>query len=94
MFNVPPPFDVIFLVAAVAALMLGIRRVAGGEPIDLSALFRSPAATLPWPRGVQEEEPRSWRVEILDRRSAARTGSPRRSTASAMARTDPESVPG
>jgi hypothetical protein len=93
-FNVPFPFDVIFLVAAVAALILGIRRLAGGEPIDLGALFTSPAATLPWPRGVQEEEPRPWRVEILDRRGAARTGAPRRAAASAMARTDAGSVPG
>jgi hypothetical protein len=23
---------------------------------------------LPWPRGVQEEEPQPWRLELLDRR--------------------------
>jgi hypothetical protein len=50
-------------VLAVAALtvpvVIGIRILAGDQTADA-----------PWPRGVQEEEPTPWNVQLLDRRSA------------------------
>jgi hypothetical protein len=45
---------------AISAPYLFVRFVARGEPIDVLRLFVAPAE-LPWPRGVQEEEPQPWR---------------------------------
>lgn len=67
------PF-VIPATAAVASLVV-VRRVAGDQPIDLAVLFGD-AGHMPWPRGVQEEEPRPWRFELLDRRPAAVSPAP------------------
>jgi hypothetical protein len=69
-------FDLAFLlssaipaIAFVVSLVV-VRRLAGGQPIDLAVLFGN-AGHMPWPRGVQEEEPRPWRFELLDRRRTA-----------------------
>jgi hypothetical protein len=64
------PWDVVALAAALATLLGIFRLVTGGEPVDLSALFANPSH-LPWPRGVQEEEPTAWRLELLDRKPMA-----------------------
>ena len=69
----PPVFDLAsvlsFAIPATAAIasLVAVRRLAGDQPIDLAVLFGD-AAHLPWPRGVQEEEPRPWRFEVIDRR--------------------------
>jgi len=49
---------VIFLVVAI------VDRRSGGEPLDVAALFSRPWE-MEWPRGVQEEEPARFRVELL-----------------------------
>ncbi|MGC8633517.1 MAG: hypothetical protein ACP5VP_02450 [Candidatus Limnocylindrales bacterium] len=48
------------LIALVAIPILLIRALG---PVDLSALFRAPSLDA-WPRGVQEEEPRPWRLAV------------------------------
>jgi hypothetical protein len=55
---------------AVVASLVAVRRLAGDQPIDLAALFGN-AGHMPWPRGIQEEEPRPWRFDLLDHRPAA-----------------------
>jgi hypothetical protein len=52
------------VLAAPAALLA--RLLAGPEPAPMN-LF-SLSGEPPWPRGVQEEDPPRWRLEILDRR--------------------------
>ena len=56
---------------AVVASLIVVRLLAGDQPIDLAVLFGQRRGTMPWPRGVQEEEPRPWRFELLDRRPMA-----------------------
>jgi hypothetical protein len=48
------------LIALVSIPVLLIRALG---PVDLSALFRAPSPDA-WPRGVQEEEPRPWRLAV------------------------------
>jgi hypothetical protein len=63
-------FDFVSIVipaTAVVASLVAVRRLAGDQPIDLAVLFGN-ASQMPWPRGVQEEEPQPWRLELLDRR--------------------------
>ena len=55
---------------AVVASLIVVRRLAGDQPIDFAVLFGN-AADMPWPRGVQEEEPRPWRFEVIERRPMA-----------------------
>jgi hypothetical protein len=62
--------DIAVLAALVAAPLVLVRFLTRGEPVDLSRLFAIPSE-LPWPRGVQEEEPRAWRVDLLERRPVA-----------------------
>jgi hypothetical protein len=66
------PTQLLITAAIAAVALIGwivmLRVVTAGEPVDLADLFRNPAE-LPWPRGVQEEEPQPWRLELLDRRS-------------------------
>ena len=59
-----------FIVGALAAVILVLRRVdsADGSPL---ALFPRTWET-PWPRGVQEDEPTRFRVELLEARSATK----------------------
>ena len=49
---------------AITAPFLFVRFVSRGEPLDVLRLFAGPAE-LPWPRGVQEEEPQPWRWNTL-----------------------------
>ena len=50
----------VILGAAIAGPFVFVRFLSRGEPLDLFRMFVAPAE-LPWPRGVQEEEPRPWR---------------------------------
>jgi hypothetical protein len=53
-------FEFVVTVAALTVpVVVGVRMLAGGESADM-----------PWPRGVQEQEPKRWNVNLLDRRSA------------------------
>jgi hypothetical protein len=58
--------DIAALASLVAAPLVLVRFLARGEPVDLSRLFAIPSE-LPWPRGVQEEDPRPWRVDLISR---------------------------
>ena len=71
MFAITTFADLAILAALIVAWCAVIRLVAGDQPLDLTALLGQ-AAPMPWPRGVQEEEPQRWRLELLDRRPAAR----------------------
>jgi hypothetical protein len=53
----------------VAPAILLNRLVDGGDGPTLPDILRIPSDS-PWPRGVQEEEPLPWRLELLDRRPA------------------------
>ena len=48
----------------VVPTLIVVRFLAGGDGVALADLFAA-SRELPWPRGVQEEEPVSWRVEHL-----------------------------
>ncbi len=63
-------FQALALAGIVAAALLAVRWLVRGEPAGLSGLFILPADP-PWPRGVQEEEPRPWRLDLLERRQVA-----------------------
>jgi hypothetical protein len=52
--------SIAFVGLVIAAPALFVRFVARGEPLDVLRLFTG-LAELPWPRGVQEEEPQPWR---------------------------------
>ena len=56
MFDLASILSLVPAIALVASLVV-VRRLAGDQPIDLAALFGH-ATPMPWPRGVQEEEPR------------------------------------
>ena len=70
MFAITTFADLTILAALIVAWCAVIRLVAGDQPLDLTALLGQ-AAPMPGPRGVQEEEPQRWRLELLDRRPAA-----------------------
>ena len=53
------------LAAAIGILFI-VGYLAGPRSGDAESLFRAPT-DLGWPRGVQEEEPVRWRVELLGR---------------------------
>ncbi len=72
-----------FLVATIV-LVIGPGRLIVPDPERFSALFRAPFDDR-WPRGVQEEEPKRWRIELLDRRQRILDG-PALPTATATAR--------
>jgi hypothetical protein len=52
------------LVVGVALLLIALSRLSGDGP-GLAELFKAPT-DLDWPRGVQEDEPVRWRVELLE----------------------------
>ena len=56
----------------VAPAVLINRLLAGSEGGAFTDLFAIPLDP-PWPRGVQEEEPAPWRVELLHRRAPSGT---------------------
>jgi hypothetical protein len=59
------------ILVSVALAPIGIAwALAGRDGFTLAELFRLPSDP-PWPRGVQEDEPAPWRLELLDRRSSA-----------------------
>jgi hypothetical protein len=52
-------FEFVLSVAALTMpVIVGIRLLAGGE-----------STSMPWPRGVQEEEPKHWNAQLFDRPS-------------------------
>ena len=55
--------NVIWLLALTAAIVLGFRLLAGPNPPGLEGLFTAGPANMPWPQGVQEEEPVRWNIE-------------------------------
>jgi hypothetical protein len=61
----------LLVIAAVLALAVAAAdRRLGGEPFDAGALL--PHSWEPgWPKGVQEEEPVRYRVELIGRRPAS-----------------------
>jgi hypothetical protein len=65
-------FEIVTSAAMVAASAVLLVRVLagseGGTLADLFAVYADP----PWPRGVQEEEPTRWRVDLL--RGPSNTG--------------------
>ena len=60
--NVPTElFQIVFpLVVTIIPIVVTIRLVAGRGDSGFDGLVRY-QATLPWPKGVQEEEPQPWR---------------------------------
>ena len=77
MFDLASALSLVIPATALVAAIVVVRRLSGDQPIDLAVLFGN-AAHMPWPRGVQEEEPRPWRFDLLDRRPA--TVSPKAAT--------------
>ena len=63
-------FEIVAALALVAAPpILLIRLLAGREGGGVAAVnLFGVQGEMPWPRGVQEEEPPRWRVELLERR--------------------------
>jgi hypothetical protein len=62
--------DIAVFASLVAAPLVLVRFLTREEPVDLSRLFAIPSE-LPWPHGVQEEEPQPWRLGLLERRRSA-----------------------
>ena len=60
-------FTVLFFVGIAVPIVLVVRWLGNGDAAGIDGLFASPT-DLPWPRGVQEEEPARWKVELIDRR--------------------------
>jgi hypothetical protein len=60
--NVPTElFQLVFvLVVTVLPIIVLVRLAAGDGDLGFDALIRADT-TLPWPKGVQEEEPKPWR---------------------------------
>ena len=61
--NVPTElFQMAFVLAVtVIPFVILVRLVAGREDFGFDSIMRYDA-TLPWPRGVQEEEPQPWNL--------------------------------
>jgi hypothetical protein len=55
--------NVIWLLALAAAIVLTVRLLAGPNPPGLAGLFSAGPIEMPWPQGVQEEEPVRWNIE-------------------------------
>jgi hypothetical protein len=75
----------LLVIAALIAVAVAVAdRRLGGEPFDAAALL--PHSWEPgWPKGVQEEEPLRYRVELIDRRRPA-SGDADHVTSSGVAR--------
>lgn len=61
--------NVIWLLALAGAIVGGLRLLAGPNPPGLAGLFTAEPARMPWPQGVQEEEPVPWNIEPTQVRS-------------------------
>ena len=72
MFDIDAITTALLILAAIAAVLVLTWAIGAGDPTDLGLLFGRPWE-LAWPRGVQEEEPQPWRVDLLDRRGSAPT---------------------
>jgi hypothetical protein len=59
------------LVAAPIVLIVWL--LAGRQDASLADLF-APPGELPWPRGIQEEEPEAWNLHALERRRPTTRG--------------------
>ncbi len=84
MFDIDALTTALTILGAVAATLTLTWAIRAGEPADLGTFFGRPWE-LSWPRGVQEEEPQPWRLELLDGRHAANR-SPRRVVVDAACR--------
>ena len=65
------PFDLLqgpALIVLFPLFMLALLRIIAPDGVDLDGMLRLPVDR-EWPRGVQEEEPVHWRVELLSRRN-------------------------
>lgn len=92
MIDIASLLDIAIFAVLVAAPLVLVRVLARGEPVDLSRLFAIPAE-LPWPRGVQEEEPRPWRMDLLERRPVADVPTPTPTEAALRPRLNPATSP-
>jgi hypothetical protein len=84
LFDIPSPIAVIVLLSLLAVAV----RFIGPRPGDSDGLFRSPT-DLGWPKGVQEEDPVPWRVELLSRRWGVSAGQGARTAESVNGRSNP-----
>jgi len=66
MFDIDALTTALTILGAVAATLTLTWAIRAGEPADLGTFFGRPWE-LSWPRGVQEEEPQPWRLELLER---------------------------
>ena len=64
MFDPTTLTDLVFVAISLTAMAAILRAIAAGDPVDLGSMFAHPWEAT-WPRGVQEEEPRPWRLEHL-----------------------------
>jgi len=67
LFDIPSPIAVLVLVSLLAVAAKFVGPHAGDSDVVSYSLFGSPT-DLGWPKGVQEEDPLPWRVELLSRR--------------------------
>jgi hypothetical protein len=58
--------EILMVATIVGAPVVLVRWLAGEPRWGLADLVRVPSQST-WPRGVQEEEPIRWRVELIDR---------------------------
>jgi hypothetical protein len=65
MFDISTVMSIAPMVFGIAGFIVLTRMLAGGEPGDLARVFGAPWDPA-WPRGVQEDEPMHWRVDLLD----------------------------
>ena len=72
MFDPTTLTNLVFVAISLTALVAVLRAIGAGDPVDLGSMFAHPWEA-PWPRGVQEEEPQPWRVDLLDRGRTAPT---------------------
>jgi hypothetical protein len=71
----------ILVIAILVAVAIADRR-SGGEPIDPATFLVRPWEW-EWPRGVQEEEFKPFRVDLIERRAPVRGSTDRRQPAGA-----------
>ena len=64
MFDPTTLTNLVFAAISLTALVAILRAIGAGDPVHLGSMFAHPWEA-PWPRGVQEEEPRPWRLERL-----------------------------
>ena len=70
MFDPTTLTNLVFVAISLTAMAAILRAIGAGDPLDLGSMFAHPWEAT-WPRGVQEEEPRPWRLERLGVRDDA-----------------------